>query len=194
MALRQPGRGVKKGQKLPRKSRSPRQLALVAGIVEGKSISEAGRDAGYASPQSAWDAYNRLKDEVIKALNKHNSPLDVAVKNMAEMCDATKIIFCQHEGKITDQREVADNETRLRANVHILRLLGAYDRPRKNRQEPDSAPVVQQAERIVIDVPLHREAVAAPGLGDRARLGVHGDAERAEPTGPVQVLPEPKAP
>jgi hypothetical protein len=52
----------------------------------------------------------------------------------------------------------------------------------------------RRAKQIFIDVPLHGEALEASGLGDGVKLGAHGDAERAEPRGPVQVLPEPKAP
>jgi hypothetical protein len=102
--------------------------------VEGKSISQAGRDAGYGSPQSAWDAYQRLRADVVKALDLHDMFLDVAAKNLVEMCHATKTYFAQYQRKITDERpELLDQLRVLRRRVdHLhakyLPTLYAYQR------------------------------------------------------------------
>ena len=105
------------------------------------NVSQAGRAAGYGTPQAAHHAFNSIRRAIPDILDRLDCGVEKSLKLLAEMCHATKFEFAQKDGKLTEQREVPDNERRFLARRELLRLHNAYP-SRSARGEPHESPVV----------------------------------------------------
>ena len=144
-----------------RKQLKPRQVALVKNLMDGMTLTEAARRAGYSKrwPGQAGDqALQNLKLKMPDLLERLGLG-DVALieKHLKPQLNAQMVKFFQHEGKVTDKRIVPDNDARLKALDMAFNLGGAYAPTDQKLAEPTGVQV------ILVDIPRPggRELTAA---------------------------------
>ena len=105
------------------------QQRLLKELTKGGRIQDAGRRAGYASPQSTSQALANVREKAPEILNRINLGLDVSLKRyLKPLLEAKETVFFQNQGIVTDQREVACLDIRMRATENLLKIHGAYPR------------------------------------------------------------------
>src|SRR5216684_5626265 len=92
-----------------------RQRLLVSGVVDGKSVAQAGRDAGYRSRHNAHDSLRDVREKLPALLVKHGLDADSILSRLRDKLDATKTVTASAFGQITDSMEIADNPTQVKA-------------------------------------------------------------------------------
>lgn len=97
---------------------------LLNGVVEGKSVSDAGKDAGYRSRHNAHDALRSIRDRLPELLRKHGLDEDAFAIRLRDKLDATKTVTASFMGQISDSIEVADNPTQMAALELVADLHG----------------------------------------------------------------------
>lgn len=110
--------GHSKSARPKKKALNHRQKLFVKGVAKGKTQKQAALDAGYAE-QTAKSASGKLmKNELVRnefqrIFNKAVSD-ELLVKTIKSGLNAKETKFFQHEGKVTEKREVIDHATRHR--------------------------------------------------------------------------------
>jgi phage terminase small subunit len=112
----------KAGDSLP-----PKKRKYVQGRLKGKSKFRAATDAGYSANTAknasrdieTEDVNRELRTLLVKAV-----PLSRIVKIIDEGCEATKLEFAKHNGKIKDVMEVVDHGMRKEYAKLRLQLTG----------------------------------------------------------------------
>jgi hypothetical protein len=120
-----------RGNKQP----TPRQLGLVKHLLDGATLTEAARRAGYSPKwpgQAGYQALQNLRLTMPELLDRLGLT-DAALieKHLKPLLRAQKTIFFQHQGKVTDKRVVAAHEIRSRALDMAFRIRGSYAPPKE---------------------------------------------------------------
>jgi hypothetical protein len=132
---------------------TPRQVEFAKHLLESDTITEAARRAGYSDKNLAQSGHQALKairlkmPELMDALGLSEKAL--IEKHLVPLLSATSTKFFQHEGRVTQKREVADNDARLKALDMAFKLRGSCKAADSKLTEPE--PVRHTT--IVIDVP-----------------------------------------
>lgn len=152
-------------RRIPKKSLSVRQKRLIHGIVvEGKSITQAGLDAGYGRgvnrSSAAAAASVELKKPLVAtaleaALRRQGLTVDDSVKAVKDAHGASKTEVSGHPATGLKERQVPDHKVRLAAAEMNFRLNRLLDK------EPAEAAPQMNVSAIIIAI---REARAARGL------------------------------
>ena len=101
------------------KQLTPRQVAFASNVLEGRTLTEAARRAGYSDKNLAQSGHQALKairlklPELMDELGLTERTL--IEKHLVPLLSATITKFFQHEGRVKQKREVADNDARLKA-------------------------------------------------------------------------------
>lgn len=111
-----------------------RQRAIARAKVKNPdaTLKELAEAAGYNNESAAWAALRSDKVKArIRLLLESSPKLKVAAltKKLADGLEATETKFFQHEGEVTDEREVVDFGTRHRYLETALELHGAREKP-----------------------------------------------------------------
>jgi hypothetical protein len=133
------------------KQLKPRQVALVKNLVDGMTITEAARRAGYSKKcpgQAGYQALQNLKLKMPELLDRLGlSEVVLIEKHLKPMLSAQTTKFFQHRGKVAGKRLVTDNEARLNALDLAFKLRGSYAQA---DHRPAEAAVVKV---IIMDAP-----------------------------------------
>jgi hypothetical protein len=134
-----------------RKRLTPRQAALAKNLLNGATITDAARNAGYSEKNLAQSGHQALKairlsmPELMDEIGLTERAL--IEKHLVPLLSATTTKYFQHHGKVKQKRQVADNDARLRALDVALRLRGSYA-----PKGPEAAEAVR-VRVLVLDVP-----------------------------------------
>jgi hypothetical protein len=109
---------------------SGNQEKLLELLAKGQTVAQSWEEAGYAFQQSAYEAIKKLRMRFPDILERLDYGAHRAMRKLIEMTDANETKFFQKDGEVTDEREVADNGTRLGARIELAKIHGAY--PRNN--------------------------------------------------------------
>ena len=125
--------GSKPGQKPKRAiSRQMNKLARARVKNPDATLKELAAETGYRGEDTVCRALNSDKVKArIRELLEASPKLKVAAltRKLAEGLNATETKFFQHEGEVTDEREVVDFGTRHRYLETALELHGAREKP-----------------------------------------------------------------
>jgi hypothetical protein len=143
------GKGTRTNQ--GSKQLKPRQLALVKNLMDGMTLTEAARKAGYSKKwpgQAGYQALESLKLKMPDLLDRLGlSDVTLIEKHLKPLLSADMVKFFQHKGKVTDKRTVPDNDTRLKGLDIAFKLRGDYAPTDPKREEPTGVQV------ILVDIP-----------------------------------------
>jgi len=160
------GRNPNKKKKIPFQARR-----LVRDVLSGKhkTLKDAGLAAVY-HPDSVHRTLSTSAGTISEAMDAAGLTDANLVENcLSPLLNATQVKHFQHKGKVRDEREVADNDIRLRALDIALRIKGKY------------APIaVEQAHKntvkfIVLDIPRPKRDVPPPTVIEVAQLPENGN-------------------
>ena len=125
--------GPKPGKKQNRRpSKKARLLARARVKNPDATLQELADETGYSGPDTVHRALNSESVKArIRELLEASPKLKVAAltRKLAEGLNATETKFFQHEGEVTDEREVVDYGTRHRYLETALELHGAREKP-----------------------------------------------------------------
>lgn len=126
------------GDEPKRKKRElgPKQQRLVKALPKAASIAQAGRSAGYGTKQAALRAYKGIKERAPEILERIGYGQEVVLGNLGKLTGATETKFFADKGIVLETREVEANDIRLRANVELAKIHGAYE---KDESQPDAS-------------------------------------------------------
>jgi hypothetical protein len=170
----------KRGLQLNEKRRK-----LLAGVSAGMNVSEAGRVAGYGTPQSSHRAMNLIRINTPELLAQIGLPAEKLLKDtFLKALEATQTVFFSFQGIVIESREVIAHDIRLRAGIELAKMHGLY--PKTNGHNGEDA---DSGEGTIINInlgfldPARAEAVLAAareraGIGDRRQLVL--DARRMD--------------
>ena len=116
-----------KDKKHKRRKWSPMRLKLVKELAKGKTIAQAGIDAGYKNAQSAYTSFHRINTRgmMTQALTDAGyDPTAWIKKSLIPKLNAKKTLYFNNSGIVTDKREVIDWNTRIAADEMYLRIQG----------------------------------------------------------------------
>ena len=91
--------------------------------MAGKTDKQIAEEEGLTR-NGVFLATKRLQPPLLTALRRADYDLAKAVRKMVEFADAEQTQYFAHNGVVTDQREVRDNATCLKARTQLLRLHG----------------------------------------------------------------------
>lgn len=106
-----------------------RRMKIVSAALQGESITQAAIDEGY-SPRtadkqaSAILANSRVKEAFARILEESGLDSKFLASKLRELIDAKTVLFFQHQGQVTDQREVPALETQRKTAELACRLYG----------------------------------------------------------------------
>ena len=146
---------------------NPQRRRLLLELAKGKGTTEAARLAGYAHGPSANRAIQQMRPQLLQAIEKYGWTIDRFAKHQAELLEASKTLFFQHEGRVTDKRTVKDNAIQLAAQDQCYKLLGVY------------APVSVEHSGVVEHVLTEREKLEAEASIKTLLLCETSEAENA---------------
>jgi hypothetical protein len=133
------------------KTLTPRQTALTKNLLNGTTITEAARRAGYSRKnlaQSGHQALNAIRLRVPELMDELGlTERELIEKHLVPLLSAKTTKYFQNKGKVTDKRSVPDHDTRLQALDLSFKLRGAYT-PKDPATEAQFGVKV-----IVIDIP-----------------------------------------
>jgi hypothetical protein len=186
--------------KKTRRSRvvNPKSLKMLEGVVQGLSLAEAGRRAGYAHPQSSFRAYERLKLEIPGRFEALGGPVDKVLKKVISKLEAQESKIGWYKGEIIQVVNVENHDIQLRAADMYLDLCNAFP-GRGNRQQGDDANTGTRGPTFTLVV---ADAGRAKAIMERvadvesrftsSALGakVDEDQGRVGPAEPLQTPPE----
>lgn len=143
------------------KQLTPRQIAFAVNVLEGATMTEAARRAGYPEKnlaQSGDQAPQAIRLKAPGLMDRLGLTEGVLIeKHLVPQLSATITKYFQAEGGVRQKREVADTHARLKALDIAFRLKGSYATADSKVAEPGRSPV------IVIDVPRPaRPGIKAP--------------------------------
>lgn len=123
---------------------SEKQKKLVKAIVTTTgNVSEAGRIAGYGTPQAAHRALKTIGMRFESYLEKHGMTDDyLAEKCLRPALEAMQTKFFSKKGVVIDTREVVAWGPRIQTLDMVFKIKGAYKQPENADVTPRSAPVV----------------------------------------------------
>jgi hypothetical protein len=107
-----------------------RQRLYLDAITSGKSKREAKQIAGYSQSTSTSDIESPSLKVLFARLVRHKIPGHVLAQRIAEGLNAKETKFFQHEGKVTDSREVIAWSER-RQYAELAARYGSYVEPEK---------------------------------------------------------------
>jgi hypothetical protein len=167
------------GKKTGRKKRSlqlnEKRRKLLEGISGGLNVSEAGRVAGYGTPQSSHRAMNLIRLNTPEVLEKIGLPAEkLLMDTFLKELEATETVFFSHQGMVIESREVIAHDIRLRTGIELAKMHGLYPKANgHNGEDADSG----QGTTININLgflsPERAEAVLAAAR-ERVRGGNSG--------------------
>lgn len=104
-----------------------KQEKLITAILEGKSLAQAGLEAGYSPDSPAQVASNQLKkpwvrEPLTKILDEQGARREAAAKRIAEALDADATGIVQRTGEVVELGP--DHPTRLKAADLVLKYHG----------------------------------------------------------------------
>jgi hypothetical protein len=141
------------------KQLKPRQVAFVKNLVDGMTITEAARSAGYSKRcpgQAGYQALQNLKLKMPELLDRLGlSEVVLIEKHLKPLLSAQTTKFFQHRGKVTGKRLVTDNEARLRALELAFKLKGSFVQENPKLAEDTGVKV------IIMDAPRPPRPIAA---------------------------------
>ena len=158
---------------------------LLEGISGGLNVSEAGRVAGYGTPQSSHRAMNLIRMNTPELLAKIGLSAEKLLKDtFLKALEATQTVFFSHQGIVIESREVIAHDIRLRTGIELAKMHGLY--PKANSHNGEDA---DSGEGTIINInlgflgPERAEAVLAAareraGIGDRRQSAL--DAGRLD--------------
>lgn len=135
---------------------TPRQVAFAEHLLESDTITEAARKAGYSDKNLAQSGHQALKairlkmPELMDSLGLTEKSL--IEKHLVPLLSAKTTKFFQHERRVTQKREVADNDARLKALDMAFKLRGTYAAADAKPPEPPPPSV------IIVDIPRPRHS------------------------------------
>ena len=124
---------------LTAEEREIRQRKLVKGLMGGKTAGEAAVEAGYAKATALKSVGRELKRPSVQLLMSR-ALVDAGIDDRAladaaaEGIEAMRTVFFQHEGKVTDSREIKDWGARTTFFRHVVQILGGFA-PQKHEVE-----------------------------------------------------------
>jgi hypothetical protein len=134
-----------------RKQLKPRQVALVKNLMDGMTLTEAARRAGYSKKwpgQAGYQALQNLKLKTPDLLERLGlGDVTLIEKHLKPLLSADMVKFFQHKGKVTAKRIVPDNDARLKALDVAFKLSAAYPPTDPKLTEPTGVQV------ILVDIP-----------------------------------------
>src|SRR6266851_328808 len=113
-----------------RRHLTPRQVALAKRLLDGATITDAARDAGYSGKNLAQSGHQALKairlnmTELLDEIGLTERAL--IEKHLVPLLSATTTKVFQHKGEVSETRKVSDNDARLKALDLAFRLRGSY--------------------------------------------------------------------
>jgi len=123
-----------------------KERALLRGLVQGSSLTQAAIDAGYSGKhpgQSGWQALQNVRLKMPELLDRHGlTDYALIEKHLKPLLHATETKFFQHKGKVTDSRTVPDNAVRLDALDMAFRLKGSYAKSAEGTPERKTVQVL----------------------------------------------------
>jgi hypothetical protein len=126
-----------KREKTSRGTKQPtaRQLGLVKHLLDGATITEAARRAGYSQKwpgQAGYQALQNLRLKMPELLDRLGLTDAALIEtHLKPLLRAQTTKFFQHQGKVKDKRVVAAYEVRLHALDMAFRLRGSYAPPKE---------------------------------------------------------------
>lgn len=100
---------------------------LIRAMAQGKTLTQASKEAGYAHIQSAHKSLANAAETMPSLLNRIGLTDEVAAKKyLAPLLEAKKTVYFQNGGIVMDKREVVDNGIRITALDMLFRLKNAY--------------------------------------------------------------------
>jgi hypothetical protein len=97
---------------------------LIRGIIEGKSQAQAGREAFYASAQSANEAYTSIRGRMISAMEANGLTPELLAQRLRAKLDAQETKFFQSNGNVTEAIDVEAHGIQLKAAELAADLYG----------------------------------------------------------------------
>jgi hypothetical protein len=136
-------------QKKPKRLTN-RERLLFKNLSKGMTVTEAAREAGYKDKrpgQAGYQAIERIRLKAPELLAKHGLCDDALIETyLKPALEANETKFFQHEGRVTDSRDVIAWSPRLTALDMTMKIRGMYAKP-----EEDSAS--NRSITIVLDMP-----------------------------------------
>jgi hypothetical protein len=167
--------GKKTGGKKRSLQLNEKRRKLLEGISGGLNVSEAGRVAGYGTPQSSHRALNLIRLNTPELLAKIGLPAEKLLKGtFLKELEATETVFFSHQGIVIESREVIAHDIRLRTAIELAKMHGLY--PKTNGHNGEDA---DSGEGTTINInlgfldPARAEAVLAAAR-ERVRGGNSG--------------------
>jgi hypothetical protein len=116
----------------------------------GMNVSEAGRAAGYGTPQASHRAMNLIRVNAPELLSKIGLPAEKLLKNtFLKELEATETAFFSYQGVVMETREVIAHDIRLRAGIELAKMHGLY--PKTNGHNGENA---DSGEGTIININL----------------------------------------
>jgi len=120
-------------EKKPRKRKlSGHQQKLLKVLPTTDSLAKAGRQAGYTTRQATYTGLMSIRRKAPELLAGIGYGQEEALRDLVEMTQATKVEIGWDKGVIIQEKEYADNATRLRARIELNKMHGHY--PQDNRE------------------------------------------------------------
>src|SRR5215469_17264556 len=94
----------------PKVKMTMKRLALLNGVANGLSTSEASRRAGYATPIVGHEMWRDIRKALPELMENAGITVQGILVRLRERLDATKTVTASFQGGITDSIEVADND------------------------------------------------------------------------------------
>jgi len=117
---------VKKRKAVEKKQLGPKQQRLVRALITADSEAEAGRIAGYGTPQSTHRALKSIRRNAAEILDEIGYGQKQALSDLREMANAMETRFYANKGVVLDTKIVEANDIRLRARVELNKIHGHY--------------------------------------------------------------------
>jgi hypothetical protein len=137
-------------------------VAFVKNLVDGMTITEAARKAGYSRKcpgQAGYQALQNLKLKMPELLDRLGlSDVALIEKHLKPLLSARTTKFFQHRGKVTGKRLVSDNDARLKALEMAFKLRGSFVQPDPKLAEPTGV------KYVILDMPRPQRGVTMPDV------------------------------
>jgi hypothetical protein len=130
---------------------TPREVAFAVKVLQGTTITEAARRAGFSENNLTESGHQAVKASRLKApeiMDEFGLTERVLIEeHLAPLLAATTTKYFQAEGGVRQKREVANAYARLKALDMAFKLRGSYATADSKLAEP-AGPTV-----IVVDIP-----------------------------------------
>ena len=159
----------KKTKKDETKRLTTKQARMVATIPGSKSISEAGRKAGFANAQNAHRAMASIRKKTPEILAELGLDLTTLVRDHIKPgLQANETKFFAHEGRVRTQRTVVAWNERHKYADTVCKIGGYYQQPDDGSKSHSVAPVTinlalvdpERARALLALTECNRESVA----------------------------------